>query len=192
MERARIQVAIVTYIPTDRHGDWIQLVSGKPFWPLDPRPGEITIEDIAWSLSMQCRYAGHTTQFYSVAEHSVMVASIVPEQHALWGLLHDAAEAYLVDLPRPVKQLMPTYREAEDRLAGVIAHRFGLSWPMPSEVEEADRAMLGAERLQMMATSELEWPYPGGEADVRLSGWSPAEAHHHFLRRFSRLTGEIP
>lgn len=94
----------------ERKGDWIQTYTGRQFWPLDPKPEEVCIEDIAHALSQQCRYAGHTIRFYSVAQHSVEIALRVPRAAALWGLLHDAAEAYLVDLPRPVKYLMPAYK----------------------------------------------------------------------------------
>jgi uncharacterized protein len=87
-----------------RTGDWIQTYTGKQFWPLSPLPEDIVIEDIAHALSMQCRFGGHVRTFYSVAQHSVHVSLLVEPQYALWGLLHDAAEAYLVDLPRPIKK----------------------------------------------------------------------------------------
>ena len=89
---------------SERVGDWIQTMSGVIFYPLDPRPEEIRIEDIAHALSHQCRFAGHCREFYSVAEHSVRVSRELPQEFMLWGLLHDASEAYLVDLPRPIKR----------------------------------------------------------------------------------------
>ena len=73
-----------------RKGNWMQTFTGRQFWPADPRADEIDIRDIAHALSMQCRYAGHCTQFYSVAEHCVLLANAIPEQK-LWALLHDAS-----------------------------------------------------------------------------------------------------
>lgn len=176
----------------------MQLISGKPFWPLDPRPEEIQIEDIAWALAMQCRYAGHVLKRYSVAEHSVMVSCAVPPRHALWGLLHDATEAYLVDLPRPVKRNMPDYREAEDRLGQVIAERFNLRWPMPPEVKQVDAGMLLVERSQLLAPPQREWDYPqGGHYDGVLPDvgvlpcWDPEEARAAFLDQYHELVGSI-
>src|SRR5579885_2784587 len=88
-----------------RHGDWIQTYCGVAFYPLDPRPEEILIEDIAHALSMLCRFTGHVKRFYSVAQHCVYVSHRCDPKDALWGLLHDAAEAYLNDISRPVKSL---------------------------------------------------------------------------------------
>lgn len=179
-----------------REGDWIQLISGEPFWPLDPRLGDIQIDDIAWALSMLCRYGGHVKRFYSVAEHCVMVSRIVPPEFALWALLHDATEAYLVDLPRPIKHCMPDYKKHEQRLERVIAERFNLPWPMPAEVKDADTRMLLVERDQLLAASRLAWGYPqahtttlavGPLAPPRLECWKPGEARLEFLQRFDEL-----
>ncbi|MFG0247924.1 MAG: phosphohydrolase, partial [Phycisphaeraceae bacterium JB051] len=78
---------------------WIQTYTGKAFYPLREDPGIIDIRDIAHALSLQCRFNGHCSDFYSVAQHSVHVSEVVPQAFALWGLLHDAAEAYMSDLP---------------------------------------------------------------------------------------------
>lgn len=133
-----------------RQGDWMLTVTGRTFWPLDPRPEEVAIEDIAHSLAHQCRYAGHTSAFYSVAQHSVLVAENLPPELRLWGLLHDASEAYLVDLPRPVKRFMPGYAEAEVRLMRCIASHFDLHWPCPRKVKAVDDAILADEMAQLM------------------------------------------
>lgn len=181
---------------SERNGDWIQLISGKPFWPLDARPEGVEIEDIAWALSMQCRFAGHVLRRYSVAEHSVMVSRIVWPEYALWGLLHDATEAYLVDVPRPVKRSMPVYREHEDRLARVIAERFGLPWPMPEDVKAADTWILMREKDQLLAEPERPWGHGQigvcsrymAMPDITLPCWSPDDARDAFLARFDELT----
>jgi hypothetical protein len=86
-----------------RLGNWMQTQFGNQFWPLDPRPEDFDIKEIASALGKACRYAGHCFGFYSVAEHSVLVSQIVPPEFALTALMHDATEAYLVDIPRPLK-----------------------------------------------------------------------------------------
>ena len=187
----------MTLAEAKREGDWIQLVSGKPFWPLDPRSDEIEIADIAHALSMLCRYGGHCQGFYSVAEHSVLASHLVPAEHALWGLLHDATEAYLVDLPRPVKRCIPEYGRREEALAEVIAERFGLPWPMPAAVAHADTGALVIERFHLLAPSDRPWDYPGAKVEAQwavkvaltsLACWSPVQASFAFLQRFEELT----
>jgi hypothetical protein len=169
----------------------MQLASGKPFWPLDPRPEEIDIRDIAHALSMQCRYAGHCLRYFSVAEHSVHVARACSPDHALWGLLHDGAEAYLVDVPRPVKRHLTNYQEIETRLQQAIAERFGLPLAIPTEVHEMDNRILISERDQVMAPPPFPWdvpalPIPG----LRLGCWKPETARDVFLELFAYLTEE--
>ena len=175
--------------PAIRKGDWMQTRSGRAFYPLDPRIEDIDILDIAWALSMQCRYAGHTRIFYSVAEHCIHVSKAVPEKDALWGLLHDASEAYLVDLPRPIKRMMPDYQAAEDFLQGVIAARFYLPWPMPSAVKDVDHRILLNEQESLMVLPPMSWningvPVPG----VAIRGWDPLTAYYEFMQRFNELT----
>lgn len=125
----------------------IQTFTGIFFDPLNPDPSLIRIEDIAHALSMQCRFSGHTRRHLSVAEHSMRVARLCPEECRLEGLLHDAAEAYLVDLPRPVKhsELMRHHRLLDFRIEQAVAERFGLVHPWPDRVKRADNLMLWAE-----------------------------------------------
>src|ERR1039457_6405429 len=115
---------------------FIGTFSGLRFWPLAPNPDDILIADIAHALAHQCRFGGHAWKFYSVAKHSVHVSQLCPPEHALWGLLHDASEAYLVDLPRPLKLLpeFAPYREAERRSQRAVAVRFGLPEEQPASV----------------------------------------------------------
>src|SRR5438552_3035736 len=110
--------------------DWIQTFTGKKFFPLEPNADDICIEDIAHSLSMQCRFNGHSKQFYSVAQHSVLIASWWFGDYpklAKYALLHDASEAYLSDIPRPLKQLpeFEFYKKAEQLLQDLIYAKFG-------------------------------------------------------------------
>jgi hypothetical protein len=135
-----------------RQGDWMQVHSGKQFWPMDPRAEEIDIGDIAHALSMICRFGGHCKKFYTVAEHSVLISYAVPEEFALYGLLHDAAEAYMLDLPAPIKRFVPDYKFYENVLQHFIFQKFGLSWPVPQEVKAADARILWNEKEALMAS----------------------------------------
>lgn len=182
----------------ERIGDWIMTASGVAFYPLDPRQDEIRIEDIAHALAMQCRFTGHVRRFYSVAEHSVRVSEVCDLNDALWGLLHDASEAYLIDVARPVKRMacMVPYREAEERLMQAIAERFGLAWPEPATVKHADKCMLAIEARDMMPTVWPDWRekwYPFiGDCQVTVTRpWSPDEAEERFLARFRDLTNPV-
>lgn len=172
-----------------RKGDWMQTPSGGMFWPLDPRPDEVHIGDIAHSLSNMCRYGGCCNSFYSVAEHSVYVSYQVPEEHALTALMHDATEAYCVDVPRPIKRHLAGYHDIELRLWAAIAQRFGLPAQMPDCVKDADNAVLLAEKQQIMLPSPAPWSVPGEPADVFIACLSPSSARLMFLRRFNELTG---
>src|ERR1051326_3663293 len=111
-----------------RVGDWMRTYTGVRFYPSDPRPDEIFIQDIAHSLSNMCRFAGHVKEFYSVAEHSVRVSLACHPDDALWGLLHDASEAYVVDMPRPIKRapFMHGYRLLEAKVSLAVCERFEL------------------------------------------------------------------
>lgn len=176
-----------------RTGDWLQTFTGKKFWPLDPQPCEVDIRDIAHSLSLQCRYAGHCRKFYSVAEHSVHVSTHLRDfgkEVALWGLLHDAAEAYVVDVPRPLKRFLSGYAQAEQRVMDAICVRYGMSPGMPAVVKDADNRILADEKRQNMA--DLEWDYvPGPAIGVKLQFWQPAQAEAEFLRHFIMLGGAL-
>ncbi len=168
---------------------WIQTYTGKQFFPLRPRVEDIEIRDIAHSLSLQCRFNGHCHMFYSVADHSVRVSRAVPERFALWGLLHDGAEAYLQDLPRPVKRAVQGYRELEEAMLRVVAERFGLTWPMPGEVLEADEVLLVTEARDLMAPPPASWELSATPLVETIEPLSPAEAEAAFLARFVELGG---
>ncbi|MBZ9973541.1 hypothetical protein LB517_28325 [Mesorhizobium sp. BR1-1-12] len=172
-----------------RRGDFMQTYTARQFWPLDARPDEVHIEDIAHSLSLQCRYAGHCKRFYSVAEHSVLIANWIwwhgSVADALVGLLHDATEAYLVDMPRPVKRSMHEYRLHEAALWKVIAERFGLPEDMPAVVHEADNRIIADELVNMAPMAwHAKYDDPLG---VELQFWTPDEAEENFLKTFVQL-----
>lgn len=173
-----------------REGNWLQTFSGVMFYPIDPRPEEVLIEDIAHSLSNQCRYAGHTNTFYSVAEHCYRMSYIVPKEDALWALLHDASEAYLVDLPRPIKhysKLGEVYIMLENRVMRAVVKRFNLPIPCPFSVHRADNIMLSTEKRDLMKLP----PKPWVETEKPLKGvifpMNPCVAEIMFLERFASL-----
>ena len=174
---------------SERRGDWMQTATGRQFWPLDPRPDEVHIEDIAAALSKVCRFGGHCLQFYSVAEHCVHVANAAPAPFALDALLHDASEAYLCDIIRPIKPYLTNYLDIEARLEHVIATRFGLQWPLAREVKRLDNAILADERAQVMAPPPADWRLSEPSLGVTLQFWSPRAAETKFIdayRRFAR------
>jgi hypothetical protein len=173
----------------NRKGEWMQTASGNAYWPADPLPSEVRIEDIAHALSLLCRYGGHCSRFYSVAEHSVLVSQVVPERFALVGLLHDATEAYVVDVPRPIKHMLRDYADLEAANWRAIAHRFDLPEQMPPCVKVADTAVLPAEKNVLMTTRPGEWEAanPGDPARVSIVGYAPERARRLFLDRFHSL-----
>jgi len=180
---------------TRRTGDWIQTYTGRQFWPLDPRPEDVHIKDIAHALSNICRYTGHVREFYSVAEHSVRVSRIVPEEHALWGLMHDASEAYICDVARPVKRFPgfgELYRQIEDRLMECICERFRMDPSMDPSVKTADNILLHTERRDLMARLPQPWRDSVAPLDEFIIPWTPKMAERAFLERFEEIMLKIP
>lgn len=125
---------------------------GVRFFPFAPRLEDVHIADIAHALSCMPRFAGHTKRFYSVAQHSLAVSHACDPQDAAYGLLHDASEAYLLDMPSPIKQLLPEYVKAEKRLQAMIFEAFGLepTERMPASVKESDWHALKDEQRWLM------------------------------------------
>lgn len=178
---------------TRSRGSWMQTHTNRAFYPMDPTPGDIDIVDIAHALGNLCRYNGHVNTFYSVAEHCVHVAAAQDNpRDALWGLLHDATEAYVGDMIRPLKQHMPDYVEAEAWVMKAIVDKFNLdSHEMPASVKDADDRMLLNERAVLKGTPPQEWdvplePLPG----VLIRAWNPIQATNAYLNMFRLLTGE--
>jgi hypothetical protein len=172
----------------------MQTYTGVQFYHLDPCPADVQIADIAHALANQCRFAGHTRTFYSVAQHAVLVSLICPAPLAMLGLLHDAAEAYLVDVPTPLKPHLPDYHTWEAELLAAITWRFcGQAYrTLPDEIKLADRIMLATEARDLLGPAPAPWtkvlPAPLGE---RILAWSPADAECRFLWRFHALRAEV-
>jgi len=177
---------------------WINTNSGRQFFPLAPVADDIDVGDIARALSHMCRFAGHVERFYSVGEHSVHVSRAIEAMggslnDVRWGLLHDASEAYLVDIPRPLKITdgFAPYREAEKRLQAVVAVRFGLSVKEPEVVSQVDRSMVAIEADVLFVNRNAAWQAPYCEPRlkelVKISAWAPDRARREFLDRYKEL-----
>lgn len=174
----------------------ISTVSGGSFDVLNPCAEDVNLEDIAHALAMNCRYNGHTNQFYSVAEHSVIMSQQGDPEHALALLIHDAAEAYLTDIPRPVKEMFPAFSTHEMGVLMVILEALELpsidvnGW---AAIAEADLRMLATERPQLLPKVTDSWPCLHGVTgyDVKLPCWNPEKAKAEFLKRYCELTNSV-
>lgn len=169
---------------------WIQTYTGKHFYPLAPTPDMVDIEDIAHALANVCRFAGHTREFYSVAQHACMVSELVPPEDALAGLLHDAAEAYIADITRPLKPHLLNYAAIEKGIEAVIAASFGLAYPWPATVKSADMVALATERRDLMRLDSTPWSCLDGIEPLprTIRPWTPARAKIEFLGCFTDLS----
>ncbi len=184
---------------SERKGDWQQTFTGREFWPLDPRPEEVSIRDIAHALSLVCRFQGHCRYFYSVAQHSLFVAAILKSQDQpvsvqLAGLLHDAAEAYICDVVRPLKRLLGSaYKDTENLVAAAIGQRYGIELVTLPDVEKmADEIALATEMQHMMKVTR-DWGLSAKPLEVFSEGMKLDERNRldvedEFLLTFHELS----
>ena len=160
--------------------------TGRMFDPLEPTEADICIMDIAHALANTCRFNGHCSEFYSVAQHSFLVSKALPAKEALWGLLHDAAEAYIGDIIRPIKALpqMAGMEFVEAKIAKCIADKFNTRL---YNVSRVDDGVL----LDEMKALRLYWHdfLPGVKSlgATILPCWTPKQAESNFLCRFDEL-----
>jgi 5'-deoxynucleotidase YfbR-like HD superfamily hydrolase len=178
----------------DKAKAYIATASGRQFFLLEPRIEDIDITDIAHALAHQCRWTGHCKFHYSVAQHSYYCSFLGPENEAFDRLMHDAAEAYIGDLNRPLKHYTEAgvaYRRQEAIVQNAIAERFGFSVVEPPSVKEADNVMLYTEKRQIMGYTfeEPQEDIHQYETDrgVLIEQWSPKHAETMFLKRFEEL-----
>ena len=182
---------------------WVQTFTGKQFFPMNPSLIDIEIEDIAHALAHQCRFSGHCSRHYSVAEHSLRVfwelrRAKLPASTCLKGLLHDASEAYLVDIPSPLKRLpeFAAYRAAEDVLQGLCFRRFGLTEEMPAEVKHMDLVLLATEKKFLMGQEPASWgtlsaPLPVSFFDSLSWGCEHSVVKELFVDNFRETLREV-
>jgi len=156
----------------------IRTNSGIYFNVFEPTLEMICIEDIAHSLSNQCRFGGHLPEFYSVAQHCLMCSSLVKPEYKLQALLHDASEAYILDIPTPIKNRLDNYKVIEDRLMILISKKFGFKYPLEPDVKEVDEFMLRFEWNHLMMQKPLT---------KKLTGLPPKYAKSFFLEAFNEL-----
>lgn len=172
---------------------YIRTFTGLKFHPFNPQPDQICIEDISHALSRTCRYSGHCPVFYSVAEHCLEVSSTLPPRYRFAGLLHDASEAYLCDIPKPLKLGMPEYQEIERNVEYAIAEKFNLECPHNEIVKEADNAVLQSEFARFFPDYFAEdfggvqgYAFP----EKRYLGLFPEIANLEFLTAFISLINQ--
>lgn len=162
--------------------DCIRTFSGKYVNVFEPTEEMIDINDIAHALANQCRFGGHLQSFFSVAQHSLNCFYFIREQELkLTALMHDASEAYLLDIPRPIKNRLANYKEIEDGLMRLIAKKFGFIYPMPQKVKDIDEKMLQVEWDYLMIKDE-SWQLPTS---------SHQEVKNNFLLAFKAHTSYI-
>lgn len=168
----------------------IQTFTGEMFDVFSPHMEQINLKDISHALSMLCRYGGHSREFYSVAEHCVLMAEHFvgrgEKDLARAALLHDATEAYMGDVVRPLKGQLPLYREVEGRLQTLIFMKYGIYDQVPHGVKEADLRITTDERDMLM----LPRPWsidPVEPLGVMLQCWTHDQAEQAWLDSYWRL-----
>lgn len=166
--------------------DCIRTKSGIYMNVFEPTIEMICIEDIAHSLTYQCRFGGHLPVFYSVAQHSLNCSYLVDNpQLKLAALLHDASEAYLLDIPRPIKQRLANYKEIEEGLMILIAEKFDFAYPLQKEIKKVDETML-----------QVEWDYLMlGKGTWQFNihpEWDTRDTFLKMFRYYSRLLNSEP
>jgi hypothetical protein len=203
---------------TNRTGPWFLTASGRQFFPADPQPEDVCVQDIAHALSHVCRFGGHCRSLYVVAQHAVLVSRLVAPEHALLALHHDDSEAYLGDMIRPLKMLMPDYKRVESRVEHVIDRALGITvrygtctghdspWgtgqcavclakrSAHAAVKHADWTALATERRDLVIPSA--WPWDIDEQgyaphDGVIVPWTPHEARVLYLKRHVELGGTL-
>lgn len=174
-------------------GPTILTADGNYFDFEAPDPSHFTLHAIATGLANTCRFGGQCWPFYSVAEHSIWVSHIVPKELALHALFHDAAEAFIVDMPKPLKVMLPDYRALEKRIEAVLFPALDLPIEMPPDIKHADRMMLATEQRQLMKNRD-DWQWTSGvqPAEIKLECLSPLSAYTQFMARARQLNfGEV-
>ncbi len=172
--------------PTVEHDPWIESYSGAQLHGFKPSPDQLILKDIAHSLSNICRYNGHVRQNYTVAQHCVHVAELLPEELAGWGLMHDAAESFLGDCTKPLKKHamfdlgdgLVTFDHVEGIILFMVSEKFDLPWPIPQAVDDADKAMLRAESRDLMRSKGTHVEHLEIGSGIIIPEWTVAPWAH--------------
>jgi uncharacterized protein len=160
------------------NGTMIRTVSGRMVDVFNPKPSMFDINDIAHSLAHQCRFGGHMPVFYSVAQHSFHVSRRLPDKHKLAGLMHDAAESYVLDMPKPIKNGLLNYKQIENGILKCLAEKFNFQFPLHESVKIADENMLIIEYENLIL----------GLKTHPMEPMAPQIAKQYFLNQFNELT----
>lgn len=169
-------------MPTPRVGRYMLTYTGRKFYPADIRPGDICIEDIAHGLAGEMRFGGQSPRRITVAEHSILVAQVLSGSSRLMGLLHDASEAFLKDIPSPVKVLLPDYKELESAVMRAVAYEFGLpaGFQHGADIKVADAYILTREQ-------EVGWAEAPLYSSDLVQCLDPKVAEYQFLNLYQEL-----
>lgn len=180
-----MRIKDIPYPPRVRASAEIQLASGPLFDVLNPDPSLINIDDIALALSNTPRFGGHTSSFYSVAQHSVLVSYLVPPEQALAALLHDCPEAYLLDMVTPIKSQLPDYKAVYAEVERACKAAFGVEWDTPA-IHYADRVALATEKRDLMPAGG--WSVPGvPRLKSTIKPLWPYSARLQFINRYNEV-----
>ena len=169
---------------------WVETYNGGKLHLAEPRFDEITIEDIAHSLSLLCRFTGHCSKFYSVAQHSIYVSQILDDKDKLAGLLHDASETYTGDMNRPMKSLFRAFKPIENIIQDAIYRRFGIHRYDHTLIKRADNIMLATEARDLMKNSD-DWGLTEEPLKGMLEPWDSSYAEIMFLSSWEEIRGIV-
>lgn len=167
---------------------------GRKVYPLNLDGSQICLWDIAHALAHKCRFSGHTKNFYSVAEHCILMAQNDLPGPAVWRLFHDAGEAYLPDLATPIKKKFPILINAENSIIQLIKTRFklpDLTTETKAQIKEGDLAIRYWEGKQLMVNHpEAEWYEKKNIPEIKIYCWKPKEAEERFVGAACKLLTE--
>jgi hypothetical protein len=172
---------------------WIGTYTGEKFVFNNIEKNKIHIEDIAHSLSMLCRYNGHCKKFYSVEEHSILVSSVLLDELKIHGLLHDAAEAFISDIPKLFKKTIPNIKETEELILRHIYSELKIQYPSELEIriiKVVDTRMLQTERKILMPDNDMVWGYMDDIKpydNIKISNYLPDNAKLFFMKEYNIL-----
>ena len=171
---------------------WIQVYTGGKFHPLAPKVSEVHLVDIAHALAMKCRFSGHTRDFYSVAQHSVLVAREHQKRYPGYligtatALLHDADEAYFPDVASPIKCFLPEFKKYADPVSNAVMRRFDLLpkkiWQMTwANIKDIDTSILFDERKEQLGPPPGDWGFNAEPLGIEIKPWGWRKAKRKFL-----------